>query len=322
MIVISAREVAERMDYPRCIALMREAMIALSEGRTRQLLRHILDLDPPNAFGAMLGGMDEVFGCKIVSVFPANFERGEPSHRGAVLLFDARDGQAVAMIDATEITGIRTAAASAAATDVLARPEASRLAILGYGEQAWRHAAAIPHVRAISETTVWGRSPERAAAFAKRAEGELGLACSPAASPAEAVRDADIVCTTTAAPQPILFSKDVPDGCHLNVVGSSRAGPVEIDTPLVVRARFFADQRAGVLAQGAEVIYAKAEGAIGDDHVLGEIGEVMAGTLPGRLEASDVTIYKSLGAIVQDLATGWDLYRRARTEGFGQEVAF
>lgn len=322
MIVISGLDVATRMDYPRCIALMREAMTALSQGRTRQLLRGILDLKNGDMFGVMPGALDDgPFGAKLVSVLPGNFALGRPSHQGLIVLFDPADGQPVCALDATEVTAIRTAAASAAATDVLARRDAARLAILGYGEQAWRHACAIPHVRAVSEVRVWGRSPERVAAFASRVEAELGIACRAAASVAEAVRDADVVCTTTAAAEPILFSADVADGTHLNVVGSSRAGPAEIDIDLVVRARFFADHRAGVLAQGAEFLNAKAAGRVDDAHVLGEIGEVMAGALAGRTSAGEVTIYKSLGSIVQDLACGWDLYRLAKAEGFGVKAA-
>jgi ornithine cyclodeaminase len=146
--------------------------------------------------------------------------------------------------------------------------------------------------------------------------------CEAAPSVEAAVADADIVCTTTAAPEPILFSRQVADGTHLNLVGSSRAGPSEADTALVARARFFADHRAGVLAQGAEFLNAKAEGLVDDAHVLGEIGEVMAGTLPGRLSDSDVTVYKSLGSVVQDIACAWRLYQAARDGGaaFGAQV--
>jgi ornithine cyclodeaminase len=321
MIVISGADVAQRLDYPRCIALMREAMIALSGGRTRQLLRSILDLGEGDAFGVMPGALEGgPFGAKLVSVFPGNVAKGGASHQGLVMLFDPATGAPACVVDATEVTAIRTAAASAAATAALARPDAKSLAILGYGEQAWRHACALPHVRPIRQVAVWGRSPERAAAFAERVRSELGLSCRAALTAAEAVAGADVVCTTTAAAEPILFSRDVADGTHLNVVGSSRAGPSEIDTALVARARFFADHRAGVLAQGAEFLKAKAEGLVDDSHVLGEIGQVMAGDLAGRTSPSDVTIYKSLGSIVQDLACAWDLFRRARSEGFGTEA--
>ncbi len=323
MIVIGRETVARRLTFEVCIPLMREAMIALSQGRTRQLLRGILDLGGRNALGVMPGAMDgAAFGAKLVSVYPGNFAKGGPSHQGMIALFDPEDGRPICLVDAGEVTAIRTAAASAAATDALARADAGRLAILGYGEQAWRHAGAVAQVRKLSKITVWGRSPDAAVAFATRVQVELGIACEAARSVEAAVADADIICTTTAAPEPILFSAMVADGTHLNLVGSSRAGPSEVDTALVARARFFADHRVGVLAQGAEFLNAKAEGLVDDAHVLGEIGEVMAGTLPGRLSDRDVTVYKSLGSIVQDITSAWTLYLAARDGGpaFGAQV--
>ena len=314
--IISAEEVARHLTYDRCIPLMREAMIALSKGRTRQLLRGIIDLEGGGALGVMPGGMDDTgaFGAKLVSVFPGNFERGLPSHQGVVALFDPESGAPVCILDAGEITAIRTAAASAAATDCLARPDAKRLAILGYGEQAWRHVEAIRHVRDIEHVAVWGRSPSRTAAFAARVR-TLGLAVTAAPDVERAVAGADIICTVTAASEPLLYGRLVPEGTHLNVVGSSRSNAAEIDTGLVCRSRFFADHRPGVLSQGGEFLRAKAAGRVDDDHVLGEIGEVMAGTLAGRLTPADITLYKSLGSIVQDLASAWYLYRACRQGG-------
>jgi ornithine cyclodeaminase/alanine dehydrogenase-like protein (mu-crystallin family) len=307
MIFVSAGEVARLLPYDECIPLMREAMIALSAGRTRQLLRSILDLPEGRAFGSMLGAMldDDVFGAKLVSVYPENFAKGGPSHQGVVILFDAATGAPTAMLDAGEITAIRTAAASAAATDALARADARSLAILGYGEQARRHLEAIRHVRPIERVTVWGRDPAKARAFG-------GIACE---TVEEAVSGADIICTVTAAPEPILRSEWVADGTHINAVGSSRAGPRELDDALVARARFFADHEEGVRAQGAEYLHALACGAIGEAHLLGEIGAVFAGTLPGRTTLAEVTIYKSLGHIVQDLASARHIAARSRDEG-------
>ena len=311
LIIVSAGEVARLLPYEECIPLMREAMIALSQGRTRQTLRQIIDLPEGRAFGVMPGARldDGSFGAKLVSVFPENFAKGGSSHQGVVVMFDPATGAPSAILEAGEITAIRTAAASAAATDVLARPDARRLAILGYGEQAWRHVEAIRIVSSPERVTIWGRSPERAEAFAARVRA-IGLAAEVAASVEAAVAGADIVCTTTAAPEPILISDWVADGAHINAVGSSRAGPAEIDNALVARARFFADHREGVLAQGAEFLRAKAAGLVGDDHVLGEIGEVMAGTIKGRRDSGDVTIYKSLGSIVQDLAAARHIVSR------------
>jgi ornithine cyclodeaminase len=231
------------------------------------------------------------------------------SHQGLVVLFDAEDGAPVAVIEAGELTAIRTAAASAAATDALARADATRLALLGYGEQAWRHFEAISEVRPIAAVTVWGRSPERAEAFAARVRAG-GLEAQAARDPAAAVAEADIVCAVSAAAEPILLDRDVRNGVHVNAVGSSHAGPCEIDPKLVARGRFFADHKAGVLAQGAEYLRAREAGLADESDVLGEIGEVFAGTLAGRLSPADVTIYKSLGSIVQDLAAARHIVAR------------
>jgi ornithine cyclodeaminase/alanine dehydrogenase-like protein (mu-crystallin family) len=323
MIVISQAEVREHLTFARCIPLMREAMIALSRGETRQLLRSILDLELGRAFGVMPGAMatEGVFGAKLISVFPENFAKGIQSHQGLVVIFDGESGAPTAALHAGEITRIRTAAASAAATDALALPDAANLAILGYGAQAHAHAAAIAHVRKLARVTIWGREDAKAAALARTLEDELGVPCSTAPDVRTAVHEADIICTTTASPEPILESAWVKPGAHVNAVGSSRAGPSEIAGDLVVRARFIADYREGVLAQGAEFLRAKAAGLVTDAHVIGEIGEVFDGRRKARTAAGDVTLYKSLGHIVQDLASAAALLRDADTQGFGQRVA-
>ncbi len=225
-----------------------------------------------------------------------------------MILFDPGTGAPVCVVHAGEITAIRTAAASAVATDVLARKDARRLAILGYGEQAATHARAIGKVRDLESIVVWGRSPERARAFAERMQAELAVPVSAAASVEDAVGHADIVCTVTAAAEPILKGDWVRPGTHLNLVGSGFAGPAEVDNRLVVRSRFIADSREGVLSQGAEFLRAKQAGLIGDSHIVAEIGQVLAGEIEGRRSAEEITVYKSLGHVVQDLASAWALY--------------
>lgn len=311
MRIIDREEVAERLTYEVCIPIVRKAMIAFSKGETRQLLRSIIPLAEGRMFGVMPGAMgaDAPFGAKLVSVFPENFAKGKQSHQGLVILFDPETGAPACVIHAGEVTAIRTAAASAVATDALARPEASRLALLGYGEQAATHAEAISKVRKIEAITVWGRDPARAEAFAARMDAELGIPVTAATDARAAVAQADIVCTVSAAKEPILKGEWVAPGTHLNIVGSSYAGPTEVDNDLVVRSRFIADSREGVLAQGAEFLKAKEAGLIGDDHVVGEIGQVLAGDLEGRQSVDQITAYKSLGHVVQDLASGWALYR-------------
>ena len=308
---IDRDEVARRLTYSLCIPIVREAMIAFSRGETRQLLRSILPLGDGRLFGVMPGAMGErgPFGAKLISVFAGNFAKGVQSHQGLVVLFDPDTGAPVCVLHAGEITAIRTAAASAVATDALARPDATRLAILGYGEQAWTHARAISKVRALTSITVWGRSLGRAEAFAAGAAAELSLPATAVVDAKAAVADADIVCTVTGSAEPILMGVWVAPGTHVNLVGSSYAGPVEADNDLVARSRFFVDSREGVLQQGAEFLNAKAAGLIGDEHIVAEIGEVLAGRVEGRRTTRDVTVYKSLGHVVQDLASAWALYQ-------------
>lgn len=324
MLVLDRDFVRAYLTYGACIPLMKEAMSALSRGDTRQPLRAIVPLQQGRAFGVMPGALavNGVFGAKLVSVFPENHAAGLQSHQGAVVLFDPDSGVLSALVHAGEVTGIRTAAASAAATQALARPDASRLAVLGTGEQAAAHVRALHAARPLTQVRMWGRSLDRAALLAAELAHETGLKVLPAATVAEAVADADIICTATAAARPILHAADVPAGCHVNVVGSSYDGPVEIDDDLVVRARFIADSRAGVLAQGAEFLSAKRAGRIDDDHVVAEIGEVFLGLIPGRTDDDQVTIYKSLGHVAQDLASARYLVAYAEALGQGARIAF
>jgi ornithine cyclodeaminase len=320
--IIDRETIARLLTYDATIPLMREAMIALSAGRTRQLLRQIITLGEGAMFGVMPGASEHTFGAKLISVFPGNFAKGLQSHQGGVLLFDPSSGAPVAMLHAGEITAIRTAAASAAATDALARPDATELALLGYGEQALTHARAISRIRTIKRIRVWGRRLDIAKNLAARLRAELGVTAMAAATTREALDGADIVCAVSSAAEPILLSSEVANGAHVNLVGASTAAFREADDALVVRGRLFADHHEGVLRQGGEVIHAIAAGLIGEDHVLGEIGEVMAGDKSGRIGPDDVTIYKSLGAIIQDLTAGWFVYRQAVEQELGTIASF
>ena len=310
---IDREEVARRLTYEICIPIVRHAMIAFSKGETKQLLRSIIPLSEGRFFGVMPGAMGAYapFGAKLISVFHENFARGTQSHQGLVILFDPETGTPVCVVHAGEITAIRTAAASAVATDALAREDAHRLAILGYGEQAATHARAISKVRRLESISIWGRSPERARAFAERMQAELAVPVAAAGAVEEAVGNADIVYTVTSAADPILKGAWVRPGTHLNLVGSSYAGPVEVDNDLVVLSRFIADSREGVINQGAEFLRAKAAGLVGDDHIVAEIGQVLAGEIEGRRSPEEITAYKSLGHVVQDLASAWAIYSQA-----------
>ena len=247
---IDRDEIARRLTYDRCIPIVREAMMAFSAGQTKQLLRSILPLSEGRLFGVMPGalGAHAAFGAKILSVFKDNAAKGKQSHQGVVLLFEPDGGEPVCLLDAGEITAIRTAAASAVATDALAAKHAKRLTILGTGEQALTHARAISKVRELETLVVWGRSAERAKRLAKNT-GELGVETVVAPTARLAVVDADIICTVTSASNRSWKASGFARA-HINIVGSSYAGPVEVDHEVVTRARFFVDSREGVLAQG------------------------------------------------------------------------
>ncbi len=312
---IDREEVAKRLTYEMCIPIVRQAMMAFSRGETKQLLRSIIPLSEGRLFGVMPGAMGAhaPFGAKLISVFQENFALGRQSHQGLVILFDPETGEPVCVVHAGEITAIRTAAASAVATDALARKDARRLALLGYGEQAATHARAIGKVRDLESIVVWGRSPERAQAFTERMRAELAVPITTAQDVEAAVAEADIICTVTAAVEPILKGDWVRPGTHANLVGSGYAGPAEVDNDLVVRSRFIVDSREGVLMQGAEFLRAKSAGRVGDDHIVAEIGQVLAGEIEGRRSAEEITVYKSLGHVVQDLASAWALYSQGRS---------
>jgi ornithine cyclodeaminase/alanine dehydrogenase-like protein (mu-crystallin family) len=325
MLIIDRSEVQKNLTFDVCIPLMAEAMIALSNGATSQLTRQILPLKARNAaFGIMPGSLGEesAFGAKLVSVFPNNSASGKQSHQGIVVLFDPNNGVPVAIVHAGEITAIRTAATSAAATDALAKRDAKRLAILGTGEQAKAHLKAIPKVRPIHSVIVWDVSYQKAQAFAESAASATGMPVEAARNVQVCVADADIVCTVTSAKEPILQGGWVKPGTHLNVVGSSYAGPAEISNDLVARSRFFVDHREAALKQAAEFLHAKEANMVDDNHILAEIGDVLSGNAPGRLSDDDVTIYKSLGNVVQDLASAVYLFRRSTIDRFGLSISF
>ena len=308
-----------------CVELMHRTMIAVSEGRALLPLRSVLVM--PDGRG-MMGNMPgflaepECFGVKLVSLMPHNKPPQYSSHLGLVILFESEHGCPVALLDAAEITAIRTAAASGMATRLLARPDAGDLALLGAGEQAQSHLAAMLAVRALRRVRVWARDSGKAAAFAAAEASRHGIAIETSASVQEAVAGADIICTLTKAREPILLGDWLSPGVHLNVVGSSVATTAEIDIPAVVKARFFVDYRDSTIHEGGEYLRALRVQAITPEHILAEIGEVANGSKVGRRSASDVTLYKSLGIAPQDLASAHFLLEKARASGVGQIIEF
>jgi len=323
--VLSAEDVRRHLTYDVCVPLVRDAMIALSKGTTQQFLRQIMMRRGGRGMFGMMGGEmgdGQAFGSKLLSVPLGALPEGVRSHEGVIVLFDGPRATPACVLPAADVTVIRTAAASAVATDALARTDSTRLAVLGTGEQAEAHVLAICRVRPIRSVVIWGRTSEKARAVAERLTHETGQPVTAASDVRTAVADADIICTVTAAADPVLLGKWVAPGTHINAVGSSRAGPAEIDNDLVARSRFFADHRESVLKQGAEFIRAREAGLIDETHLLAEIGEVLAGAAKGRLTSNDITIYKSLGNIVQDLASATFLYALAERQAIGTSVAF
>jgi ornithine cyclodeaminase len=310
-----AAQVEELLDYPGCIDAVREAMVALSSGERPQPLRQIWQVGD-GAWGIMPGDLDALssFGAKLVSVFGEPGKPGRSRHRGVVVAFDGNTGELTCIADAEPITQIRTGCASAVATDALARADAEVLAIFGTGIQAEAHLRALPLVRRFREILVWGRSADRTRDFADRMGNELGRAVTPISESREAAERSDVICTVTSSAEPVLRSEWVKPGTHINLVGSSMLGPVEVDSALVAKARYIADYRPGVIAQASELAVARDEGLVDDGHVVGEIGEVLAGRIAGRESDDQVTIYKSLGHVAQDLASAAYLRGRVASE--------
>ncbi|MEO6462716.1 MAG: ornithine cyclodeaminase family protein [Candidatus Eisenbacteria bacterium] len=312
--------VRELLPMEACIALMRDALGSLARGDVVLPLRSMLRLpDGSGLLGLMPGylGAPESFGLKVVSVMPGNHGTPYDSHQGVVMLFGVAHGEPLAILDATAITAIRTAAASAAATQALARADAGDLALLGSGTQARAHLAAMQCARPLRRVRVWSRTRANAERFA-RDEGERrGLAIEVAADAEAAVRGADLVCTTTAAREPVLHGAWLAPGAHVNAVGACFSGSRELDNDAVRRARLFTDCRESCLNEAGDFLLARAEGAVDDGHLVGEVGDVFLGKVAGRQSGDDITLFESLGVAVEDLAAAHFIHRRALETGAG-----
>ena len=309
-----------------CIEVVDSVMRSVSRGGAQMPLRTVIPVPGSDLlFGAMPGCIEEpaCYGAKLLSVrSQSSADDLSPSHVGVFVLFDAASGSPVAIIDASELTAIRTAAATAVATRALARKDAGALAILGTGEQAARHLEALALVRPLRSVRVWGRNVDRAAAFAARYGASQGCEVTVEPDARRAVDGADIICTTTASREPILNGAWLCAGAHVNLVGASTIIAREADQEVVARSRFFVDSKTSALAQAGELRHAIDAGAVTEGHILGEIGEVLDGTVPGRTAAGDITVYKSLGIAAQDLAAAHRVYRSARRFGLGLRVPF
>lgn len=313
------------LSVDKSIEIAEAALRKTSNGKASQDIRRTLGL--PGAAGTCLSVMyaalsdRPLFGAKVLSVFPDNFDHGLPSHRGAIVLFDREHGRPVALMDGGELTAWRTAAASAVATRALSRPGSATLAVIGYGEQSRRHVSTISRVRPISRIRVWGRDRRKAERFAEE-QAAAGFDASVCNDARDAVADADIVCTATSAQTPVLLGEWLPRGIHVNAVGASVRECREIDAECVRRAKIWVDYMPMALAAAGELQEALALGVIDASHVLGEIGEVLEGTLHGRTSDSDITLYRSLGVPAQDIELANFIYEAARQGGLGTSIDF
>jgi ornithine cyclodeaminase/alanine dehydrogenase-like protein (mu-crystallin family) len=331
ILILNQSEVRGLLPMAECMPVMSDALGALARGEAILPLRPImwlpdrsgaLALMPSALLSTRASAVPDVgaMGVKIISVFPGNHGTAYDSHQGAVLLFDTAHGRLLAMMDATEITAIRTAAVSGVATRLLARPDAATLAILGSGVQARTHLEAMLEARAIADVRIWSRSRAHAATFAEREARRFGLPISAAASIEAAVAGADIICTTTASREPLLRGEWIAPGTHINAVGASIPSARELDTAAVVRSRLYVDRRESTLHEAGDFLIPRAEGAITDAHIVAELGEVIVGTAAGRGAREEITLFKSLGLAIEDLAAAQHIYQRAVATGAGTSV--
>jgi len=321
VLVLGEDDVRATLDMPRCIAAMEEVLAALARGEVSMPLRTIFRVPDETVLGLGLmpahrGGAEPVISLKEVVVAPGNSARGLDPHQGAVLLHDGTTGQLVAVLNASPITEIRTAAVSAVATRLLARPRSRQVAILGSGVQGRSHAVAMREVLPEAELRVWSRDPVHAEALALEAHG---LAC---AAVAEALDGADVVCTCTASPEPIVALGALAHGAHVNAVGSSGTWARELDADVVAGASLFVDRRESTVNESGDYLGAVAERGIGPEHILAELGELLVGAHPGRRSDEELTVFKSLGLAAEDLAAAALCVEVARERGLGVEVAF
>jgi ornithine cyclodeaminase len=320
VLIVDQSEVSRLLPMDRCMDAVAEALTALARDEALMPLRTIVWLpDGTGGLVAMPSALPSAgaLGIKVITVFPGNVGTEFDSHQGAVLLFEGGHGRLLAIMDATEITAIRTAAVSGVATRLLAREDAGDVAILGSGTQARSHLEAMFVVRPVGRVRVWSRTRERAEAFAEHASARHGVRVEVVSTARDAVDGADLICTTTSSPQPILLGEWLAPGTHVNAIGAVGPATRELDTNAIARSRLYVDRRESAMNEAGEFVQAQAEGAIGQDHIVGEIGEVLAGTAPGRQAQEEITVFRGVGLAIEDLAAARVIYRRAVDGGAG-----
>jgi ornithine cyclodeaminase len=323
LLVLDGPAVKRLLPMDECIELMATVLAELAGGSVWQPLRFVVrPPDEPSLMGLMpahRSAPGSSYGLKVVCIFPANAAKGLDLHQGGVLLFDGETGALRALVDASAVTAVRTAAVSGVATRALAREDARELAILGSGVQARAHLEAMSHARPFDRARVWSRSTEHANAFV--ADAQVPFPVEVAATAEEAVRGADVVVTATSSPEPIVRRDWLADGAHVNAVGSSIPTARELDAATVAASALFADARESMVNEGGDYLFAVQEAGIGPDHIRAELGEVLTGSADGRRSPEELTVFKSLGLACEDLAAAEHVYARATSEGAGATVS-
>jgi ornithine cyclodeaminase len=325
MVVLDRNDVTRLLPMDECVDVMAAALATVARGNAILPLRPMIRLpDSPNIFALMPAylGEPKSVGVKVLTVFPVNHGTAIDAHQGAVLLFEAEHGRLLAILDATTVTAIRTAAVSAVATRLLAREGAEDLAILGAGTQGVMHLQAMSVVRPIRRVRVWSRTTEHARSLAQLARERFDLHAEVSSTPAQAVERSTIVCTTTASPTPILEGDWLQPGTHINAVGACIPTTRELETEVVRRARLYVDRRESALAEPGDILIPLREGAITTDHIVAEVGELLleGGDRRGRRSDDEITLFKSLGLAVEDLAAAHHVYRKAAANGTGRWI--
>jgi ornithine cyclodeaminase len=319
-VVLGEKDVRATLSMDDLIPAMESALDRFSAGAVRQPLRTVVDIASRHAFfgvmPAFIDGAAPALGAKLVSVYHSNLAQ-DPSS-ATILLFPRPVLQAV--IDGRYITEARTAAASAASAKHLARAGARVLAVFGSGVQARSHIDAIVRVRPIEEVRVWGRDPSHVDRLLDEMTTAVRARLVRASSGRDAALGADVIALVTASREPVLFREWVGDGTHICAVGACRPDQREMDTALVKAARVFVDSRAGALAEAGDLVIPLKEGAIDEAHIAGEIGDVCGGRVAGRRTDAEITVFKSLGMAVQDVAAAHLAFERASERGLGRGI--
>ncbi len=326
VLVLGSGEVSSLLSLQECMKVMEETFRAMARGEATFPPRQAVPIpEGKGALGLMPGLLSHrgVTGLKATTVFPGNVNTAYESHQGAVLIFETDHGRPLAIVDAGSITRIRTAAVSAVATNALARKDIDELAILGSGTQAASHLEAMLIARPdIGRVRVYSRTRSKTEAFAKRASSAHGVSVQAAESARDAVRGAGLICTTTASISPVLLGAWLEPGMHINAIGASRPPARELDSEAVSKGLLFVDSRQSAMAESDDFRVPRSEGLIDDSHIRGELGEVLEGKVRGRSGPDDITIFKSLGLAIEDLAAAHYAYSRAKSERKGTLLEF